>query len=305
LSNVPARFSGQCRNSTNQKKTIAHELLYFTRKKQLPSMTFKEHYGPWALVTGASSGIGAEFSRQLAKLGLNLILVARRKERLDDLARQLEVRSKIEIRAVAADLSQPDFMPLILSATGSLEVGLLVNNAGFGLAGNFLDHELERELALLDVNCRAPVILTHEFGRRMAQRKRGGIIFVSSVSAYLATPFEASYAASKVYELSLAESLWYELKKYGVDVLTLCPGSTDTEFHEISGVRAVAAMHVKPVVELALKKLGKKPSVISGWHNRLLVGLLKLVPRWITTRKAGRVMEGLLMKRDNDRRPNS
>jgi len=191
-------------------------------------------------------------------------------------------------------------MSLILPATESLEVGLLVNNAGFGLAGNFLGHDLKRELALLDVNCRAPVILTHEFGRRMAQRKRGGIIFVSSVSAYLATPFEASYAASKVYELSLAESLWYELKKHGVEVLALCPGSTETEFHELSGVRAVAAMQVKPVVGLALKKLGKKPSVVAGWHNRLLVGLLKLVPRWITTLTTGRVMEGLLIRRDDD-----
>src|SRR5262249_36115403 len=133
-------------------------------------MTFVERYGPWALVTGASAGIGAEFARQLSEMGLNLVLVARRRQRLEDLA-----------------------------------------------------HELEKELDLLNVNCRAPLILTHEFGRQMAQRKRGGIIFVSSVSAYIATPFEASYAASKVYELFLAESLEYELKKSGVDMLALCP----------------------------------------------------------------------------------
>src|SRR5262245_35151814 len=182
-------------------------------------MTFVERYGPWALVTGASAGIGAEFARQLSEMGLNLVLVARRRQRLEDLARELE--SKVQVRIVAADLSRPDFLPGILSVTNSIEVGLLVNNAGFGLAGHFIEHELEKELDLLNVNCRAPLILTHEFGRQMAQRKRGGIIFVSSVSAYIATPFEASYTASKVYELFLAESLEYESKKNGVDMLAL------------------------------------------------------------------------------------
>ncbi len=258
-------------------------------------MTFKERYGPWALVTGASSGIGEEFARQLAAMGFNLILVARRKQRLEDLARQLETGSKIQVRIIVADLSQPDFMPIILSATQSIDVGLLVNNAGFGIGGNFLDHELKKELALLDVNCRAPLILTHEFGRRMIERKRGGIIFVSSVSGYIATPFEASYAASKVYELFLAESLGHELKRDGVDVLALCPGSTDTEFHVIAGSRAVAAMPVKPVVDLALKKLGKKPAAIPGWHNRLLVYLLKFTPRRVQTFLAGRVMGNLVL----------
>lgn len=257
-------------------------------------MTFIERYGPWALVTGASAGIGAEFARQLAEMGLNLVLVARRKNRLEELSAQLEVRWRVQVKTIAADLSQPDFSAPILSETESIDVGLLVNNAGFGIAGKFLEHELKRELALLDVNCRAPLLLAHLFGRQMAQRKKGGIIFVSSVSGFIATPYESSYAASKVYELFLAESLGYELKKDGVDVLALCPGSTDTEFHEVSGSRAVAAMAVEPVVELALKKLGKKPIAIPGWHNRLLVSLLKFTPRRLSTFIGGRVMEKLV-----------
>ncbi len=257
-------------------------------------MTFLERYGPWALVTGASAGIGAEFSRQLAAMGLNLILVARRRERIEELAGQLESTSKIQVRTIIADLSQPDFLSLILSRTESIDVGLLVNNAGFGIAGKFLEHEVEKELALLDVNCRAPLILTHAFGRQMTQRKRGGIIFVSSVSGYIATPYESSYAASKVYELFLAESLRYELGKEGVDVLALCPGSTDTEFHEIAGSRPVAAMAVEPVVRLALKKLGKTSVAIPGWHNRLLVYLLKFTPRRAHTYFAGKVMGNLV-----------
>ncbi len=257
-------------------------------------MTFKERYGPWALVTGASSGIGGEFARQLADAGLNLVLVARRKQRLDDLARQFKSKNQIQVISINADLSRPDFLPLIIAETQSIEIGLLVNNAGFGLARKFLDHALEEELALLDVNCRAPLVLSHVFGRQMAERKRGGIIFVSSVSGYLATPFEASYAASKVYELFLAESLGYELKENGVDVLALCPGSTDTEFHKVSGSRPVAAMAVGPVVYLALKNLGSKPVAIPGWHNRLLVYLLKFTPRRAHTFVAGRVMGKLV-----------
>lgn len=209
------------------------------------------------------------------------------------MARQLGSANAIQVKVITADLSQPDFLPPLLSAIGSLEVGLLVNNAGFGLAGEFLDHELEKGLALLNVNCRAALILTHFFGRQMAQRQRGGIIFVSSVSGFTAIPFQAHYAASKAYELSLAESLGYELKKDGIDVLALCPGSTETEFHVLAGSRSVAAMPVGPVVELAINKLGKKPVAIPGWHNRMLVYLLKLAPRRLHTLAAGRVMSKL------------
>jgi len=260
-------------------------------------MTFEQRYGPWALVTGASSGIGAEFAHQLAERGLNLILVARRKPRLDDLAQRLEEKNGIQVRTVRVDLSQPDFMPVIHSATRSIEVGLLVNNAGIGLAGDFLDHPLEREIELMAVNCRAPMILTHALGRKMRERKRGGIIFVSSVSGYLATPSEASYAASKAYELFLAESLWYEAGKYGVDVLALCPGNTTTEFHELAGIKNLASMPTRPVVAAALKKLGKKPSVVTGLHNRLLAAAVKFAPRRIVTIQAGRVMKKLVVTR--------
>jgi len=254
---------------------------------------FQEKYGPWALVTGASSGIGAEFAKQLAERGLNLVLLARRKERLSHLAEQLEEKHNVHVETITADLSRPDFMSLVYPVIQTREIGLLVNNAGFGIGGNFLEHDLQREIALLDVNCRAPLILAHEIGRQMTERRRGGIIFVSSVSAYMATPFEASYAASKAFELFLAESLWYELKQQGVDVLAHCPGSTVTEFHEVAGTREFAAMPVEPVVALALKKLGKKQSVITGWHNRLLVSLTKIIPHRIMTVFAGKVMDNL------------
>lgn len=257
---------------------------------------FVRRFGPWALITGASAGIGAEFARQLAGRGFNLILTARRKQRLDALAQRLETEAKVEIKVIAADLTQQDFLHVILAETRSIEVGLLVNNAGFGLAGKFIEHDLEKELDLLNVNCRAPLLLSHVYARQMAKRKRGGIVFVSSVSGYLATPFEASYAASKVYELFLAESLRYELRDEGVEVLALCPGSTDTEFHNLAGSRAVAAMAVQPVVSAALNRLGKKSVTIPGWHNRALVCLLKLTPRRLHTLIGGKVMSGLVTR---------
>jgi short-subunit dehydrogenase len=256
--------------------------------------TLLQRFGPWALVTGASSGIGAEFARQLAQHKFNLVLVARRKQRLDALAEGLRRDSKIQTKVIAVDLARPDFLHLILAEADAIEIGLLVNNAGFGLTGRFIEHEMDRELDLLNVNCRAPMLLSHVFARQMAKRKRGGIIMVSSVSGYVSTPYEASYSASKVYELFLAEALRYELKNDGVEVLALCPGVTQTEFHELAGSPPVAAMAAGPVVRAALRKLGKKPVTVPGWHNRMLVGLLKITPRRLHTFFAGRTMQRLL-----------
>jgi hypothetical protein len=163
--------------------------------------SFQERYGPWALITGASSGIGAEFARQLAALGLNMVLVARRRDRIEHLALQLSERHNIRTRTIAADLSPSDFMSSIGPMTEELEIGLLVNNAGFALTGGFWDHALEKELELLNVNCRAPLILAYEFGRKMIERKRGGIIFLASMVGFASVPFWANYAASKASEL--------------------------------------------------------------------------------------------------------
>ena len=255
--------------------------------------SLKERYGPWALITGASSGLGAEFARQLSGKGINLILVARRKERLENLAAELEGRNNVEVKTIVVDLSRPDFMSFIHPVVRTVEVGLLVNNAGFGLAGNFLQNDLERELEMLDVNCRAPLILTHELGTQMVKRNRGGIILLSSISGFIATPFMTHYTASKAYNLFFGEGLWYELKEQGVDVLALCPGGTRTEFHQLAGIRAIGAMPVEPVVTLALRKLGKKPSAISGWRNQVMIFLARLNLRWVNTTVAAKIIRKL------------
>ena len=218
---------------------------------------FYDKYGSWAVVTGASSGIGEEFCRQLAAQKFNLVLIARRTERLQRLASILAATYSIQTKIVSVDLASDNFLRHIIAETASLDVGLLVNNAGFALTGRFLDHKLEDELALLYVNCRAPLMLAHHFGKKMAQQRRGGIINVSSVAAFMPLPFWTHYSASKVYSLYFSEGLWFELKKNGVDVLALCPGSTRTEFATVSGT-SMQGMQVDPVVRCALENLGKK-----------------------------------------------
>lgn len=234
-------------------------------------LTFREKYGPWALITGASTGIGAEFARQLAAKGLNLVLVARRQPLLETLADALTHQAKIQVITIAVDLSRPDFLSAIEAQTNSLEIGLVVNNAGAGIVGRFLENDLAQEIGILDLNCRAPLLLTHTFGQKMRTRDRGGFIFVASTSAYQGVPYTSHYAATKSYNLLLAEGLWYELKEIGIDVLALSPGLTDTEAVAKAGIDRKTAnpMPVDVVVMTALARLGQGPSVIPGWQNQL------------------------------------
>ena len=257
-------------------------------------MSFRERYGAWAVVTGASSGIGEEFARQLAKRGLSLVLCARRKERLDALGAELTRAHGIETRALELDVGQADFIATLSRAIEGLDVGLVVSNAGFGEKGPFLQSSLARDLQMLDVNCRAFLLVAHEFGKRLAARGRGGIIFTSSTAAFQGLPFSAHYAATKGYGLQLAEGLWFELKPHGVDILALCPGPTDTEGPRRTGVDPakvpVKMMSVEPVVRAALAGLGKVPVVVPGATNRLAHLLVRLTPRRVATEIAGRLI---------------
>ena len=257
--------------------------------------SFLERYGPWAIVTGASSGIGEETARQLAARGLSLVLCARRKDRLEALAAKLAAAHGIEARVLALDVGKPDFATPLLAAVEGLDVGLVVSNAGFGEKGPFLESDLARDLQMLDVNCRAFLIIAHTFAPRLVQRGRGGMIFTSSTAAFQGLPFTAHYAATKGYGLQLAEALWYELKPHNVDVLALCPGPTDTEGPRRTGVDPdkvpVKMMHVEPVVRAALEGLGKRPIAVPGFTNQFLHVLAKSLPRSVVTALAGRLVK--------------
>ncbi|OMC54292.1 hypothetical protein A5747_17520 [Mycobacterium sp. IS-836] len=185
-------------------------------------------FGPWAVVTGASSGIGREFASQLAVAGINVVLVARRLDVLRDVGAELAERHGVDYRALAVDLSEPGMLTPIAEATNDIDVGLLVSNAGLALPGAFLTSDLQAQRAVLRLNTAAHLGLSHHFGQRLARRGRGGIILVSALGAIHGVPYMAHTAATKAYVTSFGAGLHGELAKHGVHVTVLHPGPTRT-----------------------------------------------------------------------------
>jgi uncharacterized protein len=198
----------------------------------------KAWQGKWALVTGASAGIGEAFAVELAAAGVNLVLTARRKERLEAIAARLTSAHKVQVRIIVADLEQPDAPDKIFTETegASLPIDVLVNNAGFGYYGEFAKGEPARQAAMVQVNCTAVVALTNLHLPRMMERRRGDILLVASTASYQPVPYLATYAATKVFDRFLAEALAEEMKKYGIHVSALCPGPTQSEFGDVAGL---------------------------------------------------------------------
>ena len=187
-----------------------------------------DQFGPWAVVTGGSSGIGREFAHQLAAAGINVVLVARRRAMLEDLDAALAEHYGVGSRVLGIDLSDPGALNLIADATADIDVGLLVSNAGTALPGPFLDSDLQAQRAVLRLNTAAHLGLSHHFGQRLARRGRGGIILVSALGAIHGVPYMANSAATKAYVASLGAGLHVELAKHGVHVTVLHPGPTRT-----------------------------------------------------------------------------
>ena len=210
-------------------------------------------YPNTALITGASSGIGEAFARKLSSLGFNVIIVARRIERLEKLAEEIRTKHKVEVIVIQADLSEENFLQKIIDAVGEKEIGILINNAGLGSVGEFADADAEHEIKMVKVNCVAPTILTHHFLQGMIKRKSGAIIFLGSILSFQPTPFSAAYSATKAFNSFLGDALWYELKKHNIDVLSLNPGGTDTEFLRLSKRSSAIIRTPEEVVEAALK----------------------------------------------------
>jgi len=224
---------------------------------------WRDRYGPWAVVTGASAGIGKSFARQLAERGLDLILVARREPLLEALAKELSARHGVAVRPLVADLSDARGLDRLVADTASVEVGLLVNNAGApAFHGHFVQRQRAEVEALVDFNTRVQAVLAHHFLQPMARRRRGGLIQVASVTGHVSMPFMVEYSASKAYQLAMGEALYSEMRHWGVDCLVLAPGATVSE-------RIHFGMPAEAVVRCALAALGHQPSVIPGLANRL------------------------------------
>jgi len=262
-------------------------------------MDWDSKYGPWAVVTGASSGLGEHFARQLAQRGSNLFLVARREYRLHSLGQELREQFGVETLAVPLDLGAPGAVETLCRRTADRDVGLFVDNAGFGYMGRLLDQDSERLARMIHLNCTVTLLAAMAFAKRMKARGGGGIIVSASLAGFQATPHMAAYGATKGFDLLFAEGLAHELRGTGVDVLALCPGSTSTEFGQVAGSRGGTrgSMAPGPVVAEALRALGRKDVVVTGLANKVVGHVLgPILPRrWITAASGmaiGRMVDG-------------
>lgn len=248
------------------------------------------YHGRWALVTGASAGIGEEFARQLARRGMNVVLTARREARLRALAAEIEAEYGVQTGVVAADLAEPGAADRVWEAACAIgQVDLLVNNAGFGAQGWFTQVDRATHAAMVQVNSIAPMELAHHAVAAMRPRGEGGILNVASIAAFQPVPRLATYAASKAFLLSLSESLWVENQKYGLRVVALCPGLTPTEFQEVAGTEiregSFGVRTPEQVVKAGLDALERGRSYeIPGWENKAAMAAVRLIPRGPVTR---------------------
>lgn len=253
-------------------------------------------YGPWALITGASSGIGEEFANRLAASGLNLVLVARNIPRLEQVSARLTQQHGIQTLVISLDLSDPDFINRLSEKTASLEIGLLVSNAGGYKYGAFHKRNLDELNRFLRLNTSTHMQLVHVYGNKMKSRSRGGIILVGSAGGFSSIPYMANYVASKAYVLSLGEALHVELREHGVAVMVLAPGTTETPgTRNDEGIDnsklGVSFMKVGDVVDEALKNFGRRAVVIPGGMNKFSYFLSKrILSRMAMTKLLGKIM---------------
>lgn len=232
--------------------------------------SFTQRYGPWALICGASEGLGAAFALESARRGLEVVLVARRPEALDTVRQTIHAATGREVRCVVADLSRADAATTVLAALQGLDVGLVVYNAALSPLGPFLEQSLEENLKAVDVNVRGPVTFAHHFGKRLATRGRGALVLLSSLTAFQGSPFVTTYGATKSFNLTFAEGLWFELKERGVDVLSVCAGATRTpNLLKAAPEGAPGMLEPEQVAREALSRLGGGPTMIPGIFNRL------------------------------------
>lgn len=252
--------------------------------------------GKWALITGASAGIGFALARRLADSGTHLVLTARRADRLREMAIALSAKHNIKTEVLSADLARPETPDEIHAFTTKkgIEVDLLVNNAGFGAFGYAHEVPAERLMEMIQVNCAAVVHLTRLYLPSMVERRHGDILVVASTAAFQAVPFNGVYAATKAFDLSFAEAVAEEVREFGVRVCALCPGSTNTEFQEVASQPQRAfrsAETAEKVARVGLEGLAAgKSHVISGAMNRLMMEAERLAPRRFVTRMAFRMM---------------
>ena len=249
------------------------------------------------LITGASSGIGEAFARRLAAEGHDLILVARREKLLHELCDELMLRHKIMAHYIVLDLAEPDVDLKLKAETDrhGYEIDWLINNSGLGSAGDFAKLDIDHELQMIELNISALVTITHCYLQQMRERRRGTIINVSSAASFQPVPFMATYAATKAFVTSFSQAIAEENRPYGIQVIALCPGSTDTNFFAASGIdRPIefkGQQTVDQVVETAMRAVKSgKTTAISGINNKIGALLGTYIPKSLSTRVMGKML---------------
>lgn len=261
-------------------------------------MAKQELRGRWGLVTGASSGLGVDFARELARRRMNVVLVARREERLREVKAELEDKYGVAAVVIAKDLAALDAPRDLYDELNErgIQIDVLVNNAGFGAHGNFADVSWEREEAMLKLDILTVAHLTKLFVSDMLERDFGYILQVASVGAYQPSPTYASYSAAKSYVLHLGEALNYELRNSNVSCTVISPGVTRTEFLDVADqqptlYQRMMMMESDEVARIGIEKmLARKPSVVPGWLNALSVWSVRLMPRRLSAALAHSLM---------------
>lgn len=257
-----------------------------------------------ALVTGASSGIGETFARELASRKTDLVLVARSQDKLDQLATELSSKCKIKTLVIAQDLTEVQARQLVFDTVQAqdLTIDLLINNAGFGDYGAFSDRPLSKQMAMVQLNISAVVELTGLFLPLMQQRGDGAIINLSSIAGFQPIPYMSVYAATKAFILNFSEALWAENKDLGVRILAVCPGPTESEFYDradfpdnATGLNGMTMASAEKVVKESLKALDKGQSTVvaGGFANQIIVNLPRLVPRDLLVNVVGKQFKNI------------
>ncbi len=253
----------------------------------------KKNYGNWALVTGATSGIGKELAVNLAQAGFNLVITGRKEEELNSISTAFFDSYMVETIPLNGDLSKKTAVETLLRETSHLPIGIVILNAGFGTSGKLFNSDIDIELNMIDLNCKAVLQMSHHFSKKMKEASRkGAIVMLSSIVAFQGVPNAANYAASKAYIQSLGEGLARELKPHNIDVLCAAPGPVTSGFSSRANMKMGKALSPKDIAVPIINAIGRKNNLLPGFLTKFLVYNLRLLPRSGKVRVMEKVMHG-------------
>ncbi|WP_431158257.1 SDR family NAD(P)-dependent oxidoreductase [Winogradskyella poriferorum] len=253
----------------------------------------KKDYGNWALVTGATSGIGKALATKLAEAGFNLVITGRRETQLNSLSTEFFDQYNVESIPIVGDLSRKEAVDSLLEETNHLSIGIVILNAGFGTSGKFVNSDIQNELNLVDLNCKAVLQMSHHFCNKMKdETRKGAIVLLSSMVAFQGVPNAANYGASKAYIQSFGEGLARELKPFGIDILCAAPGPVKSGFADRANMNMGMSLLPEDIAIPIIKAIGKKSTLLPGFLTKFLVYSLRLLPRWGKIRVMEKVMGG-------------